>query len=64
MLWRSAFGGNKESPRPEGWWWLKSISTMLGQSNLSRTVKYLYVLCKTFGQEMNQLAEKLNFQVN
>jgi site-specific recombinase XerD len=42
----------------------ESVSKMLGHSNLAMTKKYARILNSTIGQEMNQLAEKLQFHMN
>lgn len=43
---------------------IESTSKMLGHSNIRMTQKYARILDSTIGQEMNQLAGKLNFQLN
>ncbi len=43
---------------------MESVSKMLGHSSLAMTKKYARILDSTIGNEMNQLAEKLNFQLN
>jgi len=43
---------------------MESVSKMLGHSSLAMTKKYARILDSTIGKEMDQLAEKLKFQVN
>jgi site-specific recombinase XerD len=43
---------------------MQSVSKMLGHSSLAMTKKYARILNSTIGQEMNQLAEKLQFHLN
>jgi site-specific recombinase XerD len=43
---------------------MASVSKMLGHTNLSMTMKYAKIQDATIGQEMNQLAEKLQFHMN
>jgi len=43
---------------------IESTSKMLGHSNIRMTQKYARILDSTIGQEMTQLAGKLNFQLN
>jgi site-specific recombinase XerD len=43
---------------------MESVSKMLGHSSLAMTKKYARILDSTIGQEMNQLAEKLQFHMN
>ena len=43
---------------------MESVSKMLGHSSLAMTKKYARILDSTIGTEMNQLAEKLKYQVN
>jgi site-specific recombinase XerD len=43
---------------------MESTSKMLGHSGLVMTKKYARILDSTIGQEMNQLAEKLQFHLN
>ncbi len=43
---------------------MESVSKMLGHSSLAMTKKYARILDSTIGQEMNQLAMKLQFQAN
>ena len=38
---------------------MESVSKMLGHSSLSMTKRYARILDSTIGQEMNQLADKL-----
>ena len=43
---------------------MESVSKMLGHSSLKMTMKYARILDSTIGQEMNQLAEKLQIHMN
>lgn len=43
---------------------MESVSKMLGHSSLAMTKKYARILDSTIGQEMNQLAQKLQFNMN
>lgn len=43
---------------------MESVSKMLGHSSLNMTRRYARILDSTIGQEMSQLAEKLNNQLN
>jgi site-specific recombinase XerD len=43
---------------------MASVSKMLGHTNLNMTMKYAKIQDSTIGQEMNQLAEKLQFHMN
>ena len=43
---------------------MESTSKMLGHSSIKMTMKYARILDSTIGQEMNQLAEKLQFHKN
>lgn len=43
---------------------IESTSKMLGHSSIRMTQKYARILDSTIGQEMTQLAGKLNFQLN
>lgn len=43
---------------------MESTSKMLGHSSIKMTMKYARILDSTIGQEINQLAEKLQFHMN
>jgi hypothetical protein len=43
---------------------MKSVSKMLGQSSLAMTKRYAMILISMIRQEINQLAEKLQFNMN
>jgi site-specific recombinase XerD len=43
---------------------MESVSKMLGHSSLKMTMKYARILDSTIGKEMDQLAQKLQFQMN
>jgi site-specific recombinase XerD len=43
---------------------MESVSKMLGHSSLTMTKKYARILDSTISKEMNQLAKKIEFQVN
>jgi site-specific recombinase XerD len=43
---------------------MESVSKMLGHSSLAMTKRYARILDSTIGQEMNQLADKLQLHMN